>query len=112
MILEPFFVLTPLGTMFSYQFPESLCVIHLFQMGKLMDDDVVNDRLRGHYKLPVKAKVAFIGAATPTGLLPSYENSVIGEPQASTQFVRPLLYQFRSLHSIPLLQYQIQSTAR
>ena len=52
-------------------------------MGKLMDDDVVNDRLRCHYELPVKAKVAFVGAATPTGLLPSYENSAIGEPQAS-----------------------------
>lgn len=76
-----------------------------------MDDDVVNDRLRCHHELPVKAKVAFMGTTTPTGLLPPYDNSVIGEPQASAQFVYPLLYQFRGLHPIPLLHYQIQSIA-
>ena len=38
MFLEPFFMLAPLGTMFIHQFPELLRVIHLFQVGKLMDD--------------------------------------------------------------------------
>ena len=47
-------------------------MVHLFQMGKLMDDNVVNDRLRHHQELPVEVEIAFPGAATPTSLRSSY----------------------------------------
>ena len=77
MFLEPSFMLAPVGTMFSHQFPELLRVIHLFQVGKLVDYDVVNDRLRCHCQPPVEAKVALLGAATPASSLSSYDKSVI-----------------------------------
>jgi hypothetical protein len=56
-------------------------MIHLFQVGKLMNDDILNDRLRRHDELPVEVEVAFMGAATPTSLHPSYGQAAIFDPQ-------------------------------
>ena len=80
MFLEPSFMLAPLGTMFRHQFPELLRVIHLFQVGKLMDDNVVNNKLRCHHELPVKVEITFPGAATPAGLSSSYSQPTVGNP--------------------------------
>ena len=105
---EPFPVLAPLRTVFIHYCPELLCMVHLFQVGKLMDDDVVNDRHRRHQELPVKAEIAFAGAATPAGLLPPYDKPIVTNAQSSAQFVCSLLYQLCSLHPIPLLQCYVQ----
>ncbi len=78
MFLEPSFTLAPLRTMFSHQFLELLRVIHLFQVGKLMDDKVVNNRLRCHHELPVKVEIIFPRAATPAGLSSSYSQPTVG----------------------------------
>ena len=82
MVLEPSFVLAPSGTMFGYQLPESPCVIHLFQVGKFMDDDVVDDWLWHHYEPPVEVQVSFLGAATPTSPRSSDAQSAIGDSQS------------------------------
>jgi hypothetical protein len=74
-------------------------------MGELMDDDVVNDRLRCHYQLQLEAEVAFVGAASPTGLLASYDNLAVGKPQARTCLLRLSSYEFGSLRPVPLLQF-------
>ena len=103
MLLKPFPMGAPPGAMFGHQLPELLGVIHLFQMGEFVDDNVVNDRLRCHYQLPIEAKVALIGAATPAGPLASYEKSLIGEPQTSAQCACPLLHQLCGLYPVPLL---------
>ena len=55
-------MIVPFGAVLGYQFPELLRVIHFFQVGKLMDDNVVDDGLRYHHELPVEVEVAFPGA--------------------------------------------------
>ena len=55
---EPLLVLAPMRAVFSYELPEPLRVVHFFQVSKLMDDDVVDDRWRHHHQLPVEAEVA------------------------------------------------------
>jgi hypothetical protein len=103
MVSEPFLVLAPPRAMLRYQLPKLLRVIHFFQVHELMCDDIVNNRLRCHYELPVKAKVTFVGAASPTSLLPPYDKPVVGKPKSSAQLLCLCPYKFGSLHAIPSL---------
>jgi hypothetical protein len=45
---EPLLILSPSVTVLTYQFPEPLRMVHLFQMGKFMDNHIVDHRLRRH----------------------------------------------------------------
>ena len=49
-----------------------------------------------------------MGAAAPTGLLTSYDNSFVADAYLRAQFICSLVYQLSSLCPIPLLQSQLQ----
>ena len=57
---KPFSVTTPFGAVLSYDLPEIIRMVHLFQVSELMNDDVLDN---GHWhslKFPVEVQIAFL----------------------------------------------------
>ena len=57
---KPFSVTTPFGAVLSYDLPEILRMVHLFQVSELVNDDVLDNGHWHSHKFPVEVQIAFL----------------------------------------------------
>lgn len=80
-LLEPFFVYSVVRHGNVNPVPKAIGVVELYQVGKLVDDDVVNDLPRRQQQPRAEVYVAGIGAGSPVAVVVLKPDAFDGPPQ-------------------------------